>query len=225
MNRVCVFIDGSNLFHALKRSNTPTRMDYYQFSKALADQAKDRSLVRIYYFNGAFDPAAFPDKASAQKEFFDSLDRTPYLDLRLGRIISNRNGERMEKGVDVRMATDMVYYAARDFYDTAIVVTEDQDFVPAINSVKELGKQVEVVLSRDAANRDMIRSADRVIWFDDFLKVHKNTNMFPEDPGKGKVPHATPVPTSEVLPPSDDAEEDEGSRSKRAPDDNIGNRV
>ena len=176
MPRICVFIDGSNLYFALKRNNKMTRVDYYQFSLALVGER--RKLMRTYYYNAVFDAAHFSDKAKSQQSFFDSLDRTPYLELRLGRIIQNREGHRMEKGVDVRMAADMVYYAARDFYDTAIVVTEDQDFVPPISLVKELGKHVELALFPDAQSREMIRVADKVLNLEDIINAH-TAQVFP----------------------------------------------
>jgi uncharacterized LabA/DUF88 family protein len=176
MSRVCVFIDGSNLYFALKRNNKMTRVDYYQLSLALAGDS--RKLMRTYYYNATFDTNHFSDKAKSQQSFFDSLDRTPYLELRLGRIIQNREGHRMEKGVDVLMAGDMVYYAARNFYDTAIVVTEDQDFSPAMNLVKELGKQVELAVFPDAQSREMIRAADKIVNLDEVVKAH-SSHIFP----------------------------------------------
>ncbi len=176
MSRICVFIDGSNLYFALKRNNKMTRVDYYQFSLALAGER--RKLIRTFYYNAVFDAAHFSDKAKSQQTFFDSLDRTPYLELRLGRIIQNREGHRMEKGVDVRMAADMVYYAARDFYDTAIVVTEDQDFSPAMGLVKELGKHVELAVFPDAQSREMIRAADKILNLDEVVNSHA-AHVFP----------------------------------------------
>lgn len=176
MSRICVFIDGSNLYFALKRNNKMTRVDYYQFSLALCGDR--RKLVRTFYYNAVFDATHFSDKAKSQQSFFDSLDRTPYLELRLGRIIQNREGHRMEKGVDVRMAADMVYYAARDFYDTAIVVTEDQDFSPAMGLVKELGKHVELAVFPDAQSREMIRAADKILNLDEVVNSHA-AHVFP----------------------------------------------
>jgi uncharacterized LabA/DUF88 family protein len=176
MSRVCVFVDGSNLYFALKRNNKMTRVDYYRFSLAMAGDK--RKLVRTYYYNAVFDATHFSEKAKSQQSFFDSLDRTPYLELRLGRIIQNREGHRMEKGVDVRMAADMVYYAARDFYDTAIVVTEDQDFSPAMGLVKELGKHVELAVFPDAQSREMIRVADKILNLEEVVNSH-SAQIFP----------------------------------------------
>ena len=184
MSRICVFIDGSNLYFALKRNNKMTRVDYYQFSLALAGER--RKLVRTYYYNAVFDATHFSDKAKSQQSFFDSLDRTPYLELRLGRIIQNREGHRMEKGVDVRMAADMVYYAARDFYDTAVVVTEDQDFSPPMSLVKELGKHVELAVFPDAQSREMIRVADRVLNLDEVVNSHASHIFPPSQPQEEK---------------------------------------
>src|SRR5258708_2485035 len=186
MSRVCVFIDGSNLYFALKRNNKMTRVDYYRFSLALAGER--RKLVRTYYYNAVFDATHFSDKAKSQQSFFDSLDRTPYLELKLGRIIQNREGHRMEKRVDVRMAADMVFYAARDFYDTAIVVTEDQDFAPAMNLVKELGKHVELAVFSDAQNREMIRVADKIVNLEEVVNGHAAHIFPPSQAAEGKNP-------------------------------------
>jgi uncharacterized LabA/DUF88 family protein len=176
MKRICIFIDGSNLYFALKRNSKMTRVDYFQLSLALA--GPERQLVRTYYYNAVFDPVQFPDKAKSQQSFLDSLDRTPFLDLRLGRIVQNREGHRVEKGVDVRMASDMVYYAARNFFDTAVVVTEDQDFAPAVALVKEFGKHVELAVFPDAQNKEMVRVADRVLNLEDIVNLHQS-KIFP----------------------------------------------
>ena len=45
-----------------------------------------------------------------------------------------------EKAVDVKLATDMILL--RDIYDTAIVLSGDQDYVPAVQAVKDSGKRV-----------------------------------------------------------------------------------
>ena len=45
-----------------------------------------------------------------------------------------------EKAVDVKLATDMILL--RDIYDTAIIVSGDQDYVPAVQAIKDSGKRV-----------------------------------------------------------------------------------
>ena len=45
-----------------------------------------------------------------------------------------------EKAVDVKLACDMIML--RDMYDTAIIVSGDQDYVPAAQILKDSGKTV-----------------------------------------------------------------------------------
>lgn len=45
-----------------------------------------------------------------------------------------------EKAVDVKLATDLIMF--RDIYDVAVIISGDQDFVPAVQVVKDSGKRV-----------------------------------------------------------------------------------
>ena len=134
MNRVCVFIDGSSFYFGLKRNNRITRVDYHEFSKGII--GPDRNLIRTYYYNSTYDPVSSPEQRKGQQPFLDSLTRMPYVELRMGRIIPLRDGGFREKGTDVLLASDIIFYAARNFYDTAIVITEDPDFAPVLNQLK-----------------------------------------------------------------------------------------
>jgi NYN domain len=44
----------------------------------------------------------------------------------------------LEKGVDVALAVDLVFNAARRFYDVAVVASTDTDLMPALEAVCEL---------------------------------------------------------------------------------------
>jgi len=46
----------------------------------------------------------------------------------------------VEKAVDVKLAVDMIML--RDIYDIAIIVSGDQDYVPAVQIIKDFGKKV-----------------------------------------------------------------------------------
>ena len=47
------------------------------------------------------------------------------------------------KGDDIHLAVDMVSFAYENAFDTAILMSGDGDFVPAIERLKKLGKRVE----------------------------------------------------------------------------------
>ena len=61
-------------------------------------------------------------------------------------LFSNRLGP--EKTVDVNLAVDMLQL--RDIYDLAVIVSGDQDYVPAVQAVKNAGKTVVNVAFTDA---------------------------------------------------------------------------
>ena len=164
-------------YFALKRNNRATRVEYHELSKALT--GPDRQLIRTYYYNSAYDQILSPEQRKAQQPFLDSLAKTPYLEMRLGRIIPASDGGFKEKGTSVLLAGELIYYAARDFYDTAIVVTEDQDYSHAINKAKEMRKHVEVCFFKDIQPRELTREADTVIYLDKVLEIY-SSKIFPE---------------------------------------------
>jgi uncharacterized LabA/DUF88 family protein len=177
MDRVCVFIDGSNFYFALKRNNHPTRVDYHELSKALA--GPDRQLIRTYYFNSTYDQTLSPEQWKIQQPFLDSLNSTPYLELRLGKILPLREGGFKEKGTDVLLAADLIYGAGRNFYDTAVVLTENTDFAPVLSQVRELGKHLELCLFPDHQPKELPGAVDRVVPIEEVLEKF-SSKIFPE---------------------------------------------
>lgn len=176
MERVSVFIDGSNFYFGLKRNNFQTRIDYFELSRAMA--GPDRQLQRTYYFNSIYDANLFPEQFKQQQSFLDSLDRTPYLELILGKLVPFREGGFREKGVDTRMASEILYRAAVKSYETALVITDNPDFVPVISQVKDLGVSVELFLFRDAQPRELVSVADLVVEIEAVL-AKKGSKIFP----------------------------------------------
>jgi uncharacterized LabA/DUF88 family protein len=179
MNRVAIFIDGSDFYFGLKRNNRVNRVDYHQLSQALCGE--DRKLVRTFYYNAVYDQHQFPDKAKVQRPFYDALERTPYLVLRLGKLIPTSTGDTMVRGVEPMLTADIIHYAHLNHFDTAIVITENPEFAIALKTVKETGKHVELGLFNDVKPGDLIRAADRVLNLDEILSLNNN-KVFPPAP-------------------------------------------
>ena len=154
--RVMIFIDGSNLYHVLSQNCGRYDLVFEKFSTKLGD---GRDVVRTYYYNIRQDPTFNPTASAEQEKFLTALFETPYFEVRLG--VHRRHGDQMvEKGVDVMMATDLVVGAFRDVYDTAIVVSGDGDFYPAMQAAKDLGKHIEVVAFDSNLSPEAKRVAD-----------------------------------------------------------------
>ena len=168
MERVAVFIDGSNFYYALNKTFGKTQIRFDALARKLTDHAPDRKLVRVYYYNAVVDQDDGSEQYKGQQRFLESLRHTPYLQLKLGRLERRRIAEwdslsseqkkqiedivgkplrdytHVEKGVDVQMSVDMLQLAVADTYDTAVIISGDGDFAPAVEAVKQLGKHVEL---------------------------------------------------------------------------------
>jgi len=159
--RVMIFIDGSNLFHACKSFDDGFRIDYVKLKDFLAN---GRKLIRPYFY-GSFDPSD-PKNASRQKNFFRFLRSEGYEVVE--KPLRMRDGRKFEKGVDVALVTDMLSLGFEDAYDTTILVSGDGDFVHAIDKIKSMGKRVEVAIFRNAISDDLRLKADKFIALDDY---------------------------------------------------------
>ncbi len=160
--RVMIFIDGSNLYHVLKQNTDKQNLDYKKFSQKLCG---DRDLIRTYYYNIRQDSPDNPKLAESQDRFLNALYETDYLEVKLG-IWKQRGHTMVEKGVDVMIASDLISHAYEDHYDTAILVSGDADFYPALQIIKDTGKQVEVAAFDSNLSSEAARFADVIIKFD-----------------------------------------------------------
>ena len=140
MERVVVFIDGSNLYCCLKAVRGITKFDFvYMVNRIIAG----RNLIRVYYYNAPVNPHEDAVQYKEQQKFFNMIKSLPYFELKLGRLVK-RDQRIVQKGVDVKLATDMVAFAGKNIYDTAVLISADGDFADAVQHVKDLGKHVEV---------------------------------------------------------------------------------
>ena len=161
--RVMIFIDGSNLYHSIKNFFKRTDIDMGKLSNKLLDK---RRLIRIYYYNAKVGLKEEPERYRDQQAFFASVSAIPYCELRLGRLvyINWPNTPPFEKGVDIQLATDMITHSFKNNYDVAVLVAGDNDYVGALQAVKDNGKNVEVALfGKERTSRQLRVTADRVI--------------------------------------------------------------
>lgn len=155
-NRVAIFIDGSNLYHALRSNFRRHDLNFTEFIKKLYGT---RTLFRTYYYNVLQDSTQRPEGFREQQEFLDILRKTPYLEVRLGSTKISQ-GVPVEKGIDIMLATDLLYFAWNDFYDVAVLVSGDSDFAYALQAVKNMGKHVEVAYFESGLSKDLLNVAD-----------------------------------------------------------------
>ncbi len=148
--KVCIFFDGQNFYRSLLRYDESVRVDYDRLAvwitQAVGGPAA--SFAGAYYYVGVSSGAP-----PLVEGFLKGLELRPgYFVKREGRV--RRSGRcplcageyeyTTEKRVDTRLVADLIHYAANNAYDAAVLVSGDDDFVPAVEAVNSLGKQVWV---------------------------------------------------------------------------------
>ncbi len=84
IDRVMIFIDGSNMYHSLKGFFKRTDIDIGKFCYRVLEK---RRLIRIYYYNARVGRKEEPERYQHQQAFFDSVNAIPYCEIRLGRLV------------------------------------------------------------------------------------------------------------------------------------------
>ena len=163
-----IFIDGSFLFHCVQGSQT--RIDYKKL-KHLFLNAGDH-LVSASYYTVLPNDYDMEDK---HKNFIKILKKDVRVKVRSVPLLKvfestpTSTAPRYSKGEDILLACDMVRGAYMNQYDTAILVTGDGDFVPAVNCVQEAGKPVVVAAFHNSLSHALELEASEVIYLDEHL--------------------------------------------------------
>ena len=89
----------------------------------------------------------------------------------------------MEKGVDIMLATDMLQLAWKDLYDTGILVSGDADFAYAAQTVKDMGKFIEVACFEANQSKDLLEVSDSMIELTpEFFEGNLGQQLSPRGP-------------------------------------------
>jgi len=169
--RVCVFIDGSNLYHSLKN----LRVRKIDFQKLLKLLIKGKILNSTFYYNASLDININSDTYWEQQKFFDELRNIPDFNVILCKLRKHKRKNEDSyvfdiKGDDVHLAVDLVSGAYEDLYDTAIIVSGDEDFVPAIKKSQKLGKKIINAYFKSSSSTSLKETCNDSIYMNDLIR-------------------------------------------------------
>lgn len=152
--KAIVFIDGQNLYRAAKEAFGYTFPNYD--IKKLADwvcRSNGWTLAEVYFYTGVPDPednlrwhTFWSKKLSYMgrvgvKNFSRSLRyhneefRCPSCNKEYTQLVGH------EKGVDVRIALDIIHFAHAKTYDIAVIFSQDQDLTEVVDEVARISKE------------------------------------------------------------------------------------
>lgn len=186
MVKVMVFIDGSWLYHCraiLRRETGDPKFgfDYRKLPLALMSHlrneltVKETDLVRVHYF--ASLPKGYrsedADLVEGQQDFYDRLKEEPNYEIDISNI--DFKGHRLkaedrephdtfvprEKRIDVALACSVLYNATLPgVYDVAIALIGDEDYVPALQHIRRIGKRVMIASVRGTCDEVYVDPVD-----------------------------------------------------------------
>ena len=155
--RVCVFIDGNNLYYSLKYLGV-TRIDFQKFLRLLT---KDQLLISSFYYNASLNRGINETKYWEQQKFFDELRKIPDFKVILCKL---RKHLRKNIGYIFDLKGDDVYWAVD------LVSGGDEDFVPAIRKAQKLGKKIINAYFKSSSSTSLKKTCDGSIYMDDLIK-------------------------------------------------------
>ncbi|OGH64319.1 MAG: hypothetical protein A2821_04115 [Candidatus Magasanikbacteria bacterium RIFCSPHIGHO2_01_FULL_41_23] len=165
--RVHIYIDGGNFYHLVIKKLSIREPDFL-FEQFVDFLAHGRVITgKRYYVGTVREHEGNPktkEAMSRQTKFFTVLSskqwniNTSKLRTRLEKIVIDERVKNYselhkkgiyqiefertrEKGIDVKLATDLIVGAIDNQYDTAIVVSSDADLVPAIDWIRHRQKK------------------------------------------------------------------------------------
>ena len=175
--RVCLFIDGANLYSASRSLGFD--VDYRNLLAFFRARA---NVVRAYYYSAVIDTEEY----SPLKPLTDWLAYNGYtLVTKPAREYADANGRRRVKGnMDIELAIDMLELAPR--MDHAVLFSGDGDFRRLAEAVQRQGVRVTVVssirTSPPMVGDDLRRQADQFLELADIAPEFTRRQMEPRAP-------------------------------------------
>ena len=146
MLNTILFFDGQHLYRSAKDAWRPLpaigpsnyswpSYDVAKLSSVLVSKDPQRVIREIRFYTGVPDPNADTRWHTFWTNKLRYL-KSQGIEIYKGRV----NSAEQEKGVDVRIAIDLVRFTYEQKYDVAMIVSQDWDFGPAVSLAKEIAR-------------------------------------------------------------------------------------
>ena len=166
-DRTIVFMDNSNIFHGQRGAGW-----HIDHRKLHAFWERGGEVWQSFLFASVADPPRY--EQTAFYRLMKNEMRYEVLLFNLGqKTVSCRNcgssrRVRVEKGVDVALATKLLTLANVPAFDTAILAAADKDYLETVRAVKAKGLRVEIVAWRGTISAEMEAESSRpVVYLND----------------------------------------------------------
>lgn len=181
-NKVALFIDGENLSHYVENVIFENGYDKHEYSilntnfaKMFAGVFKNLNIVERIYYSAKLQITPGVEKLSQlqinkQRFLKTRLEKQEYKFLIAGHVspqVIKQDGKDKivfkEKGVDVRIAVDLVKTAVDKNYQTVILCSSDSDLQPAIKEARSRGLNIIYLGFESQPNKGLTFTTNKTI--------------------------------------------------------------
>lgn len=178
MSKTILFIDGENFINKIEEVLKSEGIDRYKTDIALIDLDKlfKESLKGFNFSRKIFYAAKLhihpetkkksEELISFQRKLRNNLVKYGFEFIIAGNVRAQKVGDRLvfrEKGVDVRIAVDLVSMACDGNLKTAVLCSSDSDLQPAIKEIKDRKTEVVYLGFENNPNKGLSFTTDRTI--------------------------------------------------------------
>lgn len=166
-SRVAVFIDNSNIYKRISELKKVNKqwVCLYDPLKLAQKLTGNRQLVSINFYCApppAHMTATIEGKRrySVQMKYYAEIQKLPGVEVKFATL--QGTGQTLkEKNLDTQLTANMLKMAAQNQFDTAILVSNDADYISAIEPVKnDFGKKVEILYFKGHISTSLWQLAD-----------------------------------------------------------------
>lgn len=178
MSKCILFIDGENLFHKIEEVLKEEGVDKatvdlvsIDLNKLFREALKSFTISRKIFYTAALHLHPDTKKKSkglikAQRKLRNNLITDGYEFVIAGNVRAQKVDRKVifrEKGVDVRIAVDLVSLACDKKISTAILCSSDSDLQPAVKELRRRGVEIIYLGFETSPNKGLTYTANRTI--------------------------------------------------------------
>ncbi|MFH0711865.1 MAG: NYN domain-containing protein [archaeon] len=164
--KAIVFVDGNNWYHNVKTVfRKPRVVDVRKVARVVCDKF-GLSLIEVRYYNSIPDIEMGEEMYYKHMVFLAGMKQKGLVvsTAHLKKIKVDGKVIRVEKGIDVLIASDMVKLCLLDgVCDVCVLISGDADFLPAMKLIKSHKKEVISVSISRGYSRDLRAGAFRYL--------------------------------------------------------------
>ncbi|HUV71558.1 MAG TPA: NYN domain-containing protein [Clostridia bacterium] len=168
--RVTFFIDHSNVCHRLIEMKKIDKnwVRWYNPEELAKELARGRQIIKINFYCAPppsyllQDGGIYERMYWKQMSYYEEIKKLPNVELKYARL-SGVKGDLHEKNLDTQLGTDLIVQATSNQYDTVVLISNDGDYVSAVEAVKLLGRRVELVYFPQRLSWDLRKMCDMAI--------------------------------------------------------------